>query len=58
MSDVGVGRDGVEQQCAMAMGGLALHAQQGARPLARKLEHLRALRDRFWELELPGVDAF
>lgn len=41
----------------MAAGGIALVAEQGARLFRRELEHLRALGDRFGELELAGVDA-
>ena len=41
----------------MAAGRVALVAEQGARLLARQVEHLRALRDRLGQLELAGVDA-
>jgi len=41
----------------MALGRLALHAQQCARFLRREVEHLCTLRDRFRKLELAGVNS-
>ena len=41
----------------MAAGGIPLIAEQGARLLARKVEHLRALRHGLGKLELTGIDA-
>src|SRR5437660_5197264 len=41
----------------MAVRGLALEAEQGARALACQLNHLCALGDRLRQLELAGIDA-
>ena len=57
MRDLDVRRDGVEQQGPVAVRRLALEAQQGARLVLGQSEHLRALGDRFGELELSGIDA-
>src|SRR4051794_14233320 len=41
----------------MAVGGLALHADERARLLICEVEHLRRLCNRFGKLELPRIDA-
>ena len=57
MRDLDVRRDGVKQHRPVALGRVALEAQQGARSLRCEREHLRRLRDRLGKLELTGIDA-
>ena len=56
MVDVGVARDGIEQQRTMALGRLALITKKGAWLFQGQFPHLFGLNDGLGQLELVGVD--
>jgi hypothetical protein len=56
VNDLCVWRDRGQQQSPVASAGIALVAEDSARLLTGKVEHLRAFRDRLGKLELTRIN--